>query len=98
MRKLAGDLNGHRRHAARATDQQQAFAGPAVERQGQAIKQHFPGGQRRQGKRRGGGVVKRGRLSADYPLVHQLQFGIGALAIQDARVIDLVARLEETCL
>ncbi|MCY1239337.1 hypothetical protein D9M72_521280 [compost metagenome] len=71
--------------------------GSAGDRPGdvKAVEQHFPCGDRcqRQGGR--GGKIERLRFSADNALVDQVKFGVGAGAIDGARIEDLVARLEE---
>jgi hypothetical protein len=59
------------------------------------VKQHFPGGDRRQRQRRGFRIGQASRLGADDALIHQMILGIRTLAVERAGVEHAVARLEQ---
>ncbi len=93
--KLTGQLNGDRGYTAGAANDQNRRCARHRLAHVQPIEQRLP--RRDGGQRQGGGLrpVERFRLVADDPLVHQVQFGVGALAGHVAGVEDGVARLEQ---
>ena len=107
LRPRRGRNHGEAGEAARELDQDRAdTAGAAGDEKrtridalagdrAEAIEQQFPGGDGGEGK---GGCLRereRFRLVADDALVDQMEFGVGALALDRARVKHLVARLEQ---
>ena len=95
-RQAARELNHDRANPAGAADDQEraridAFSGDRAE----TVEQQFPG--RERGQRQGGRLRKRQRLrlGPDDPLIDQVKFRIGALALDRAGVENLITRLEQ---
>ncbi|KAG0774288.1 hypothetical protein G6F22_014185 [Rhizopus arrhizus] len=93
--QLPRQLHQDRSDATGSADHQQGLAFAAALGDAQAVEQQFPGGDRGQRQRRGGGIVETGRLAADAALVHQLVLRIAAGAVDHAGVVDRIARLEQ---
>lgn len=91
--RMPRQLDGDGSHAARAADDQQVFAtvARAVERERHALEQQLPRSERGQWHRGGLRKAQRRRLAAGDARIHQVIFGVAALAPAISCVIDLVA-------
>src|SRR5215831_19224673 len=87
------DLNGNGTDAPCAPQDEQTFIGGLIDTQ--AVKKHFPSGDRGERQRSGCGKSQSFRLFANNPFVNALEFGVGSRAVDRAGVVDFVARLEE---
>lgn len=92
--KAAGELDCDRADAAGAADDEERAARRGIAGELEAVEEHLPGGDGGEGQGGGFGERERGGLAADEALVHGVEFGVGAVAVDGAGVINLVARLE----